>query len=387
MKTYNVGMIGYKFMGKAHSNAYSKLNMFFDTDYKVVRKAICGRDEAWVKQSAEKLQWDSYETDWKNLVIRPDIDIVDITAPSNFHKEVAIAAAKEGKHVFSEKPLALNVKDAREMLEAVQKAGVKHQIGFNYRFAPAIQLAKKMIDEGKLGELYHFRGKYLQDFIIDPNFPLVWRLDKAVAGSGSHGDLGAHVVDMARYLVGEFDRVIGMSKTFIGERPIVERMEGLTATADTSKAELGKVTVDDATLFMTEFKNGALGCFEATRFSQGHKNDMNFEINGSKGSIRFNIERINELEYYNEDDEAGLKGFRTIQVTEGSHPYLYAWWPVGHVLGYEHTFVHEMLEFTKAIHENTDTCPSFVDGVKCSQVLEAVDQSILESRWVQVDEI
>ncbi|MEG1426114.1 MAG: Gfo/Idh/MocA family oxidoreductase, partial [Oscillospiraceae bacterium] len=232
-----------------------------------------------------------------------------------------------------------------------------------------------------------FRGKYLQDFIMDPNFPLVWRLDKAVAGSGSHGDLGAHVIDLARFLVGDFQRVVGMSKTFIHERPIVEKMEGLSATADTTGAKKGEVTVDDATLFLSEFKNGALGSFEATRFSLGHKNDMSFEINGSRGSIRFSVERINELEYYSEDDEAGLKGFRTIQVTESTHPYLYAWWPAGHVLGYEHTFVHEMYEFMESIHKNKETAPSFYDGVKCAQILDAVELSATENRWVTVDEV
>lgn len=384
---YNVGLVGYKFMGKAHSNALARLDMFFDTDYKLCRRAICGRDEEWVKKSAQMLNWEGWETNWQKLVARDDIDIIGITAPSNFHKDVAIGAMRAGKHVFCEKPLALNVKDAREMLSEAQKAGIKHQVGFNYRFAPAVQLAKKMIEDGKLGKIYHFRGKYLQDFIVDPSFPLVWRLDKAVAGSGSHGDLGAHVIDMARYLVGEFSNVIGMSKTFIENRPIVERMEGLSGKAGGENAAMGKVTVDDATLFLAEFECGALGSFEATRFCQGHKNDMSFEINGSLGSIRFNIERINELEYYSDSDEDGLKGFRLIQVTEASHPYLYAWWPAGHVLGYEHTFVHEWLEFTGAIHRDTECCPSFLDGVKCSQVLEAVDASITERRWVSVDEI
>lgn len=385
-KVYNVGLVGYKFMGKAHANAYARLPMFFDTSYGVCRKAICGREEEWVKDSAVKFGFEGVETDWKNLVKRDDIDIIDITAPSNFHKDIAIEAAKNGKHIFCEKPLALTVGDAREMLEAAEKAGVKHQIGFNYRFAPAVRLAKKLIDEGKLGKIYHFRGKYLQDFIVDPSFPLVWRLDKAVAGSGAHGDLGAHVIDLARYLVGDFQCVTGMSKTFIKERPIVEKMEGLSATA-TDSAKTGQVTVDDATLFVAQFKCGALGSFESTRFSQGHKNDLSFEVNGSLGSIRFNLERINELEYYNAADEQGLQGFRLIQASESIHPYMNAWWPVGHVIGYEHTFVHEMYEFINSIDENKDTSPSFLDGVKCSQILDAVDKSALLKQWVNVDEI
>lgn len=384
--TLNVGLIGYKFMGKAHSNAFQRLGMFFNPSLKVSMKAICGRDESWVKESAEKFGWEGYETSWEKLVERDDIDMVDITAPSNFHKEITIRAVEAGKHVFCEKPLALNLKDAREMLEVAEKNKIKHQIGFNYRFAPAIQLAKKLIDDGKIGRIFHFRALYLQDYIIDPEFPLVWRLDKKVAGSGSHGDLGAHLIDLARYLVGDFDRVIGMSKTFIKERPIVERMTGLSGKAqDTSKK--GEVTVDDATLFLTEFKNGALGSFEATRFANGHKNGMSFEINGSKGSLRFEFERMNELQYYNAEDEAGIQGFRIIQATESTHPYMEAWWPVGHVIGYEHTFVHEMYEFVESIAKDRKPVPDFSDGVKCSQVLEAVDKSIDEKQWINVDSL
>ena len=384
--TLNIGLVGYKFMGKAHSNAYHKIGMFFEPSAKICMKAICGRDEAWVKKSAEKYGWESYETSWERLVRRDDIDVVDITTPSNFHKEIAIGAAEEGKHVFCEKPLALNLKDAREMLEAVKKHGVKHQIGFNYRFAPAVQLAKKLIDEGKIGEIYHFRGLYLQDWIIDPDFPLVWRLDKKIAGSGSHGDLGAHLIDLARFLVGDFQRVIGMNKTFIKKRPIVDKMEGLSGKA-AENDQMGEVTVDDATLFLAEFKNGALGSFEATRFAAGHKNGMSFEINGSKGSIKFEFERMNELQYYSVDDEEGLQGFRLIQVTEDVHPYAGAWWPAGHVIGYEHTFVHELYEFIESIANDKPTVPDFYDGVKCSQVLEAVDLSIEENSWVEVDSL
>lgn len=384
--TINIGLVGYKFMGKAHSSAYRKIGMFFEPSVKIGMKAICGRDEGWVKESAEKFGWEGYETSWEKLVRRDDIDAIDITAPSNFHKEIAIGAAEEGKHVFCEKPLALNLKDARDMLEAVEKHGVKHQIGFNYRFAPAVQLAKKLIDEGKIGKVYHFRGLYLQDWIIDPNFPLVWRLDKKIAGSGSHGDLGAHLIDLARFLVGDFQRVIGMNKTFVKKRPIVDKMEGLSGKAK-ENAQMGEVTVDDATLFLAEFKNGALGSFEATRFAAGHKNGMSFEINGSKGSIKFEFERMNELQYYSVDDEEGLQGFRLIQATEPVHPYAGAWWPVGHVIGYEHTFVHELYEFIEAIANDKPTIPDFNDGVKCSQVLETVDLSIEKNGWVEVDSL
>ena len=385
-KPINVGLVGYKFMGKAHSNALNKLKMFFDLDAEVVRKAICGRDREALAAACETLGWESYETSWETLVAREDIDVIDITTPNNQHKEVAIAAAENKKHVFCEKPLALNVKDAREILTAVEKSGVKHQIGFNYRFAPAITLAKKMISDGKLGTIYHFRGKYLQDFIIDPQFPLIWRLDKNLAGSGSHGDLGAHIIDLARYLVGDFKGVMGMQKTFIKERPIVDAMTGLSASA-AKNAGMGTVTVDDATMFITEFENGAMGTFEVTRFANGHSNDMSFEINGSKGSIRFDLLRINELEYFSAEDESGLKGFRNIQVTESIHKYADHWWPPGHVIGYEHTFVHELYEFFNAILQNKPTVPCFYDGMKCCQVLEAVEKSAAEGCYVRVDEV
>ncbi len=386
MKTLQVGMVGYKFMGKAHSNAMQRLGMFFDPGAKLHLKALCGRDAAWVRKAADQFGFEEIETDWERLVTRADIDVIDITAPSNVHKQIAIAAANNGKHLFCEKPLALTVGDAREILAAAQKAGVKHQIGFNYRFAPAILLAKQLIDSGKIGTIRHFRAKYLQDWIIDPLFPLVWRLDKSVAGSGSHGDLGAHLIDLAHFLVGDMDRVIGMSKTFVKERPEVGVMQGLTASSS-GNAVLKPVTVDDATLFLTEFDNGALGSFEATRFAAGHKNDMSFEINGDKGSIRFEFERMNELQYFDAADDASIGGFRTIQASEGCHPYMTAWWPVGHVIGYEHTFVHEFYEFTKAIAGGTATSPDFTDGVKCCQVLDAVDKSIAEERWIKVSSI
>ena len=374
MKEINVGLVGYKFMGKAHSNALSRLGMFFDCSAQVNKRAICGRDEEWLKKSAEKFGWDSYETRWENLVVRKDIDAIDITAPSNAHKVIAISAAENGKHVFCEKPLAVNLADARDMLECVKKNGVKNQIGFNYRFAPAVQLAKNMIVQGKIGTIRHVRASYLQDFIIDPEFPLIWRLKKEVCGSGSLGDLGAHFIDLARFLVGDFKSVMGMQKTFIESRPIVESMTGLSAQAS-NKASRGLVDVDDGSVFIAEFENGALGVFEATRFAQGHKNDLSIEINGDKGSVKFVFERMNELQYYSADDEAGLQGFRLIQATEGIHPYMAAWWPTGHVIGYEHTFVHEMYEFYEAVANDKPASPDFADGVECSRVLEAVELS------------
>ena len=374
MRNLNVGLVGYKFMGKAHSNAWSRLGMFFDADATVTKKAICGRDAEWAAKSAAKYGWDGVETDWRALVSRPDIDVIDITAPSNAHRDIAVAAAQAGKHVFCEKPLALTLADARLMHEEAEKAGIKHQIGFNYRFAPAVVLAKRMIDEGKLGTIRHVRASYLQDFIIDPDFPLVWRLQKDVCGSGSLGDLGAHFIDLARYLVGDFRSVMGIQKTFIKSRPLVEKMQGLSASA-AADAPRGEVDVDDGTVFLAEFECGALGCFEATRFAQGHKNDLSIEVNGDKGSIKFIFERMNELQYFSADDEPGLQGFRLIQASEGIHPYMTAWWPTGHVIGYEHTFVHEMYEFVQAIANDRPTCPNFADGVECSRVIEAVELS------------
>lgn len=385
-KKVNVGLVGYKFMGKAHSNAYSDVAMFFDMDAEPVMKAICGRSEEGVKAAAEKFGWESYETSWEDLVRRDDIHLVDVTAPSNFHKEISLGAIENGKHIFCEKPLALNLADAREMLQAAEEAGVKHMINFNYRKAPAIALARKMIDDGLLGELYHFRGVYLQDWIIDPEFPIVWRLDKSVAGSGSHGDLNAHIIDIARYLVGEFESVVGMEETFIKERPLTEvgTTGGLAAQATGGR---GEVDVDDATLFLTRFANGALGSFEATRFAAGRRNHNRFEINGSKGSVVFNLERMNELEYYNVGDPEGLQGFRTIQATDSSHPYLHAWWPPAHIIGYEHTFIHQVYDLMQAIANDTMPSPSFVDGVKCQEILDAVVKSIAEKRWIEISEM
>lgn len=383
MNKLNAGLVGYKFMGRAHSNAFRQVNHFFDADSEISLKAICGRNESAVKEAAAKFGFDSYETDWKKLVDRDDIDFIDITAPGNFHKEIALYAAEKNKHIFCEKPLALTSKEALEMWNAAKSAGVKHQVGFNYRFVPAIQLAKKLISDGRLGTIYHFRGLYLQDWIVDPNFPLVWRLDKNIAGSGAHGDINAHMIDLSRFLVGEMKKVMGMQKTFVKKRPIVETMDGLKASGS-SNSKLGDVTVDDASIFMTEFDNGALGTFEATRFATGRKNGMSFEINGSKGSIKFEFEKMNELQYYNNEDPSTERGFRTISVTEDEHKYAGYWWPPGHIIGYEHTFVHEMYEFVQAISRDSKTKPDFEDGYLCCKILDTVETSIKEGQWIDV---
>ncbi len=383
MKELNVALVGYKFMGKAHSNALTRLPMFFETDVPVRRRVLCGRDAVALEQARHTLGWEEVETDYHALVQRSDVDIVDVTAPSDFHKPIVMAALEAGKHVFCEKPLALNLADAREMLAAAQKAGVRHQIGFNYRFAPAVQLAKRLIDEGKLGQIFHFRGLFLQDWIIDPAFPMVWRLNRDICGSGSLGDLGAHVIDLAHYLVGSIRTVTGMSKTFVKQRPVVASMTGLSGKAD-ADAPLADVTVDDATMFCCEFEGGAMGTFEATRFAQGNKNAMSFEINGSKGSVRFFVERMNELQFFDATAPAGQQGFAVIQATEPCHPYVDHWWPTGHVIGFEHTFVHELYEFVQAIAQGRPATPGFEDGVAVAQVLDAVDLSIERRAWVDV---
>lgn len=386
MDAINIGMIGYKFMGKAHSNAYRALPMFFPESIKPNMKVICGRNPVAVAEAATQFGWEEYTTDWRNLITRDDIDVIDINAPSNAHKEIAIAAAEAGKHLYCEKPLALTLADSREMLAAVEAAGVKHMVGFNYRFTPAVMLAKKLIDEGRLGDIYHFRGWFLQDWITDPDFPLVWRLQEEIAGSGAHGDLGAHLIDMAHYLIGDMTEVIGMSETFIKERPLAGDMAGLSATAG-EKTKKGPVTVDDATLFLARFANGALGSFEATRFATGHRSTNSFEINGSKGSVIFDFERMNELQVYFEDDKEDVQGFRRVLATDPAHAYSEAWWPAGHTIGYEHTFTHAFVEFMAAFREDRQPVPNFVDGVKCQQVLEAVDLSIKERQWIRVSDL
>lgn len=386
MDSINVGMIGYKFMGKAHSNAYRTLPMFFPDSLKPNMKVICGRNTKAVSEASKQFGWEEYITNWKDLLDREDIDLIDINAPSNMHKEIMIAAAQAGKHVYCEKPLALTLKDSREMLEVAEQTGIKHMVGFNYRFTPAVMLAKKLIDEGRLGDVYHFRAWFLQDFIIDPDFPLIWRLQKEIAGSGAHGDLGAHLIDMAHFLLGDMTEVIGMSETFIKERPIPTGMTGLSATT-TDSSEKGPVTVDDATLFLTRFENGALGSFESTRFATGHRSTNSFEINGSKGSVIFDFERMNELQVYFVDDEPDVQGFRRVLATDDVHAYSEAWWPSGHAIGYEHTFTHAFVEMMEAIREDRQPVPNFKDGVKCQQVLEAVDRSIENREWTRIADL
>lgn len=379
----NVALIGYKFMGKSHSNAYRQVTHFFpDLGAVPVMNTLCGRDRQGVEQAARQMGWQQTATDWKEVVRRPDIDMVDIVTPGDSHAEIAIAAAQAGKHVFCEKPLANTVAEAERMVEAVQKAGVRNMVAFNYRRVPAIAYARQLIDQGRIGRIYHFRARYLQDWIMDPTFPLVWRLDKNAAGSGPMGDLGAHIIDLARYLVGEFDEVTGMAETFIKERPVLESSDaGLGASGGAKK---GQVTVEDAAAFVTRFTNGAMGTFEVSRFAGGNKNTNTFEINGSKGSIRFNLERLNELEYLDLSQPSAEQGFRDLMITDGAHPYMAAWWPAGHIIGWEHTFTHEVRDLLQAIAEKTDIHPDFVDGLRVQQVLDAVERAASSKRWERV---
>ena len=380
-KSIGVGLVGYKFMGKSHSNAYRQVKHFFpDCAFTPEMTALCGRDEAAVKQAAIDMGWNGYETDWKKLVTRKDIGLVDVSTPGDSHAAIAIAAANEGKHVFCEKPLANTLTEARAMAEAVKKNGVVGMVNFNYRRVPAVQLAKRLIQDGRIGKIYHWRSVYLQDWIMDPNFPLVWRLQKDIAGAGTLGDLGAHSIDLARMLVGEISEVTGMTETFIKQRP---KLGGTTTSLGAvGTAEMGEVTVDDAALFMTRFANGAVGTFEATRFANGRRNYNSFEINGSKGSIVFNLERMNELQVLFNDDAADVQGFRTILVTEGVHPYMSAWWPAGHIIGWEHTFTHGVYDLINGIAKNVSPEPTFDDGVRCQAVLDAIETSASNKQCV-----
>ena len=382
-KTLNVGMIGYKFMGRAHSNAWLKADKFFDLKARPVMQVICGRDRTGVSQAARRWGWNQFVTDWREVVNDPAIDIVDINTPNDAHADIAIAAAKAGKAVLCEKPLALDVPTAKRMTDAVKKAGVINMVCHTYRRIPAIAQMKKMIAAGDLGRIYHYRARYAQDWIVDPQFPLVWRLQGKVAGSGSLGDIGAHVIDFGRYLVGEFAEICATLETFVKERPLMTAQDGLVAKGSD---KMGKVTVDDAALLIGRFKNGALANIEATRFALGRKNGIQIEVNGSKGSLVFDFEDMNRLKYFNNADPADRKGFRDIIVTEGGgvHPYAGAWWPPGHIIGYEHTFVHAMADFVNAVADKKPVQPDFQEGLANQIVLAAVEKSAKTRRWVKL---
>ncbi|HCK40809.1 MAG: dehydrogenase [Planctomycetaceae bacterium] len=380
----NICLVGYKFMGKAHSQAWQTVDRFFDLDAQPVMKVVCGRDASAVADFAKRWGWEQSSDDWQNAVGRKDVDLVDISSPGNTHCEIAVAAAQAGKHVFCEKPLTFSVAESKKMLAAVREAGVQHMVNFNYRRCPAVSLARQMIDAGEIGEIRHMRCTYLQDWLVDPEFPMNWRMRSETAGSGAHGDLGAHSIDLARYLAGEISEVVGMKKTFIQERPAEGLSSGLTATAGKGTEQ---VSVDDASVFLAKFANGALGTFEATRLAPGRKNYNRFEINGSRGSLVWCFERLNELQYYSTTDPSTKQGFRTILATEEDHPYAGNWWPPGHMLGYEHGFTNAASDLIQSIANNQNCSPDFQDGAQCIAVLEAVDQSIETASWSSVETI
>ena len=377
----NIALIGYQFMGKAHSNAYRQVGRFFDLDVEPVMKVLVGRSEHKVKAAAENFGWQEHATSWEEVIQRPDIDLIDIGTPNDTHAAISQAALKAGKHVLCEKPLAISVSDAKASYDVAKQTGLINGICHNYRKAPAIAMAAQMVRDGKLGAIRHFRGTYLQDWINDPSVPLVWRLDKNIAGSGSHGDLNAHLIDTARFVMGaEFTEVIGLSETFIKKRPLLADTDG-GLTGFKASGEMGDVTVDDVTAFLARFDNGATATFEATRLAPGRKNYNRWEINGEKGTIAFNLERMNEIEIYLTDDPQGLQGFHTIQATENFMPYMEGYWPVAHIIGYEHTFINMMADLFKAIGKGEQFTPDFEDGLKNQAVLEAVDTSVVSRQW------
>ncbi|MGQ9555031.1 MAG: Gfo/Idh/MocA family protein [Anaerolineae bacterium] len=380
-----VAIVGYQFMGKAHSNAYRQVGHFFKPPLLPDMKVLCGRNESAARQAAANFGWQEVVTDWHALLERKDIGLIDISSPGNTHKEIAVAAAGAGKNILCEKPLGNDLDEAIAMAEAAEKAGVKAMVNFNYRYVPAVQLAKRLVDEGKIGEIRHYRGVYLQDWIIDPQFPLVWRLRKEVAGSGALGDIAAHNIDLARYIVGDIEEVAAATKTFIKERPLPAQGEGAWGAAGAGGR--GEVTVDDAVVTLLRFKSGAIGTVEATRFAGGRRNYNSFEINGSRGSIVFNLERMNELQYFSLDDPDYMQGFRVIQVTGGAFAYASAWWPPGHIIGYEHTFVHSICECLTAIGENRQPVPNFRDGARTQAVLEAVGKAAISRKWEAVPQV
>ena len=366
-----MAIIGCNFMGKAHSNAWLQASRFFDLPVRPVLQVACARNEAAARKFADNWGWKHVETDWRRAVEREDVDIVDISLPQHLHHEVAIAAAKAGKHLFCEKPMALRLTDAEDMLAAAEEAGVVHYVNHNYRRMPAVMLAKQLIEEGRIGRIFHWRGAYQQDWIVDPEFPLTWHLQKETAGSGPHGDLNSHSVDLAHYLVGDIKSVSCLTANFINERPLPGEGAATFKEGSGGSAGRGPVTVEDASLMMVEFTNGAVGSFEATRFAPGRKNRNTFEIYGSEGSLVFDLERLNELQYFSRNDPAHAQGFRTILATESCHAYIKNWWPPGHTIGYEHGFVHAAADFLTAVAEGGTVTPNFHDGVKCIRVLEA----------------
>lgn len=377
MKKLNIGMIGYGFMGRAHSNAYRKVNQFFPVAYTPVLKGVAARSAGELKNFADNWEWESTETDWRRLVDRKDIDVIDICSPNNTHMEIALRAAANGKMVLCEKPLAMNAAEGKKMTEAVEKAKVPNMVWFNYRRVPAITLARQVIDEGRLGKIFHYRATYLQDWTISPDVPLggraLWRLEKAVAGAGVSGDLSTHNIDTAIWLNGSIRSVSAMTEIFIKERPVQDQ-----------PGKKKKVEIDDACTFLARFANGSNGTFEATRYARGRKNKNSFEINGEKGSLYFDLEDMHQLQYFNHEDPPHLQGWRTILVTAFEHPYMKKWWVPGCVIGYEHTFVNALADFLTGLERGKPARPTFRDALETQMVCDAVLESARSDQWVTV---
>jgi predicted dehydrogenase len=373
----NIGIVGYGFMGRAHSNAYRQVSQFFPLERRPVLKAACGRDEAKVRAFAQNWGWESVETDWRRLVERPDIDAIDICSPNRSHREIALAAAQAGKMILCEKPLAMNGAEAREMTEAVERAGVPNFVWFNYRRVPAIALARQVVEEGRLGKVFHYRAQYLQDWTISPDLPLggptLWRLDAEEAGAGVSGDLVSHSVDTALWLNGPIASVSGMTEVFVKERPVQD---------DPSQKKA--VTIDDACQFMCRFDNGSLGLFESTRYARGRKNYNTLEMNGADGSVYFDLEDPHRLQMYDHKDPDHLHGWRSIHVTGFEHPYMKNWWVPGTTIGYEHTFTNALADFLKGLETGQPATPTFRDALQTQLVLDAVLESAKTGRWVDV---
>jgi predicted dehydrogenase len=383
MPEINVALIGHRFMGKAHSNAYRQVARFFPGKLVPRMKVLCGKAcTEELEAVARQFGWEESDCEWERVVERKDIDLIDVSTPGHLHHPMVIAAAKAGKHVLCEKPLANSLAEAKEMLKAVEKAGVLHMINFNYRRVPAVALAKRWIQEGKIGDPYHYHGAYFQDWIMDPEFPLVWRLDKKLAGSGALSDIGAHAADLAEHLNGEMQTVVAELTTFIKERPLPAEGEG--AWGAKGQEGRGKVTVDDDANFLARFKNGSVGVFQNTRFAGGRRNANRFEIFGSKGSLAFDMERMNELQFFDRTEPSDVQGYKTILVTQPEHPYVKNWWPPGHIIGYEHTFVHVVHDFLTAIEEDRLPEPNFRHGVRNQAVLETIERSAKSGKWEKV---
>ena len=378
-KTLNIGLVGYGFMGRTHSNAYRKVNQFFELEHRPVMKALCGRKEEAVRAFADNWGWESCETDWRALVERDDIDVIDICSPNNTHHDIAIAAARAGKMVLCEKPLAMNGDEGREMVAAVEQAGVPNMVGFNYRRMPAIAFARQLVGEDRVGRVFHYRATYLQDWTISPDVPqggaTLWRLDIDAAGSGVTGDLLAHSIDTAIWLNGPIESVTAMTETFIKERELQDR-----------PGEVRPVGIDDACAFLVRFANGSMGTFESTRYARGRKNYNTFEINGERGSLHFNLEDAHRLDYFEHGEDSHVDGWRSVLVTDSDHPYMDKWWVPGCVIGYEHTFIHCLADFLAGLESGEAVQPDFRGALDTQLVCDAVLESARTGQWVEIGE-